>query len=261
MPQLRCLLDESSPRAHSVLENRLHALLRRYFSGWEANVPFDDELGLIGIVDVLFVAARLVIEVDGRAYHADNRFQSYWTRKYPLIRAGYTALRLTYDDDNTSATAGHRAHLRNSRRPAQCIEITNSREDRTDLDFQRADRDQPGGHPIARPPITWTWTWKTDFPPDGPVFVTSRKPAAIPSWSATAAAAANNADVSAGSCREIAVMSWWWARGITRTCVGACGLMSRNATVRSSARTTSAGISPAMIGRTDRSGRMPCRAG
>ena len=97
-PQLRCLLDESSPRAHSVLENRLHALLRRYFSGWEANVPVADQLGLIGIVDVLFAAARLVIEVDGRAYHADNRFQSDRTRQNRLIRAGYTVLRFTFDD-------------------------------------------------------------------------------------------------------------------------------------------------------------------
>ena len=39
----------------------------------------------------------------------------------------------------------------------------------------------------------------------------------------------------------------WWLRGITSTCVGACGLMSRNATARSVDSTTSAGMSPATI--------------
>ncbi len=39
----------------------------------------------------------------------------------------------------------------------------------------------------------------------------------------------------------------WWSRGMTSTCVGACGLMSRNATVPADSRTIFAGTSPETI--------------
>jgi very-short-patch-repair endonuclease len=58
-----------------------------------------DADGLIGIVDVLFDEARVVVEIDGRAYHSDDvAFQRDRTRQNRLMRAGYLVLRFTWDD-------------------------------------------------------------------------------------------------------------------------------------------------------------------
>jgi very-short-patch-repair endonuclease len=55
--------------------------------------------GLIGIVDLMFEGAKLVIEIDGHAYHSDDiAFQRDRSRQNRLVRAGYTILRFTWDD-------------------------------------------------------------------------------------------------------------------------------------------------------------------
>ncbi len=98
-PQLLQLLAESVDGAHSWLEARLILLLKSAgIRGWVANAPVSDASGLIGIADILFPGARLIIEVDGRRYHDADRFQSDRTRQNRLVRAGYTVLRFTYDD-------------------------------------------------------------------------------------------------------------------------------------------------------------------
>jgi hypothetical protein len=86
--------------AHSEAEVRVHALLRRAgVTRWTANTPVSDADGLIGIVDVLFDGARVVVEIDGRAYHSDDvAFQRDRTRQNRLMRAGYLVLRFTWDD-------------------------------------------------------------------------------------------------------------------------------------------------------------------
>ena len=40
--------------------------------GWESNVGLHDGDGLIGIVDLLFEDVKLVLEIDGRAYHSED---------------------------------------------------------------------------------------------------------------------------------------------------------------------------------------------
>src|SRR5439155_6087543 len=68
--------------------------------GWEANVPICDGAGeLIGVGDIVFRAARVVVELDGRAYHVDDeRFEEDRYRQNRLVGAGWTVLRFTWRD-------------------------------------------------------------------------------------------------------------------------------------------------------------------
>ncbi len=88
----------SGARADS--ERRLVAALRRKgVHGWSCNLAVSDERGLIGIVDLAFPAFRLVIELDGRAWHVDrDRFQRDRSRQNRLVAAGWTVLRFTWED-------------------------------------------------------------------------------------------------------------------------------------------------------------------
>lgn len=81
-------------------ERRLTALLRGAgITGWRANVPISDGEGLIGVGDVAFDRERLVIEVDGWAYHSSpDRFQRDRQRQNRLVRAGWRVLRFTWRD-------------------------------------------------------------------------------------------------------------------------------------------------------------------
>lgn len=107
--QLRMLLDETADGALSVAERLLVELLRRArISGWELNVRIADAAGIIGVVDVLFRDARLVIEVDGWVAHRD-RFHADRARDARLAALGYQVLRLTWQDltrqpDRTTTT-------------------------------------------------------------------------------------------------------------------------------------------------------------
>jgi very-short-patch-repair endonuclease len=107
---LLMLLELGRTGAASVAEQRLHRLLRAAaLDGWQANVPLHDGAGLIGVADVLFDAARLVIEVDGFAAHRGrDRFVADRRRQNRLVNAGYTVLRFTWDDlrDRPDAVLG-----------------------------------------------------------------------------------------------------------------------------------------------------------
>ncbi|HWS57053.1 MAG TPA: type IV toxin-antitoxin system AbiEi family antitoxin domain-containing protein [Actinotalea sp.] len=92
-------LDDLARGTLSRAERRLHAILRRGgVTGWAFNQQVRDAQGLIGRVDVLLAAARLVIEVDGFAFHDRGRFQADRTRQNRLVAAGYTVLRFTWAD-------------------------------------------------------------------------------------------------------------------------------------------------------------------
>ena len=80
-------------------EDRLHTILRRAgITGWTANASLLEALGVAAVADVYFPAVRLVLEVDGRAAHSSDRFQSDRTRQNALIVAGCTVLRYTWRD-------------------------------------------------------------------------------------------------------------------------------------------------------------------
>jgi very-short-patch-repair endonuclease len=96
---LRRALADVDRGALSAAEQRLHRLLDRdRLRGWEADVQVHDGDGLVGRVDVLFPAAKVVIEVDGYAYHSRAAFQADRTKQNRLIAAGYTVLRFTWAD-------------------------------------------------------------------------------------------------------------------------------------------------------------------
>jgi very-short-patch-repair endonuclease len=66
-------------------------------TGWRTNAPIADGRGLIGVGDVVFARRKLVLEVDGWAYHsAEERFQRDRTRQNRLVAAGWTVLRFTW---------------------------------------------------------------------------------------------------------------------------------------------------------------------
>jgi very-short-patch-repair endonuclease len=84
----------------SAGERRLTALLREAgISGWQSNVPIQDGSQVIAIGDVVFPRLRLIIEVDGWAFHIDRHmFQRDRSRQNRLVAAGWTVLRFTWRD-------------------------------------------------------------------------------------------------------------------------------------------------------------------
>jgi very-short-patch-repair endonuclease len=87
--------------ARSAAERAAHNLLRTAkIAGWRANGEICDRWGeLIGVGDIVFARERLVIELDGRAYHVTpERFQRDRDRQNRLVAAGWTVLRFTWHD-------------------------------------------------------------------------------------------------------------------------------------------------------------------
>jgi len=99
-PQLRRLAEETRQGAVSGGERRLHGLLRDAgIGGWQANCRVEDGAGSIGVVDILFPEARIVIEFDGvRAHSATDVFVRDRRRQNRLLLAGYAVLRFTWAD-------------------------------------------------------------------------------------------------------------------------------------------------------------------
>ena len=99
-PRLVRLVRAASGGSCSAAERLAAQLLRRAgIVGWSANVEIRDERGLIGVGDVVFEDVKLVIELDGWAFHATpDRFQRDRRRQNRLIAAGWTVLRFTWRD-------------------------------------------------------------------------------------------------------------------------------------------------------------------
>jgi len=100
VPRVRRLLGQARGGERSVAERRLTSLLTKNgITGWVANQVIMDSAGVIGIGDVVFPERRLVIEVDGLAFHVTpERFQRDRVRQNRLIAAGWTVLRFTWRD-------------------------------------------------------------------------------------------------------------------------------------------------------------------
>ncbi len=87
--------------ARSAAERLAIDLLRRAgIGGWVANVPIHDPAGsLIGVGDLVFGVERVVVELDGRAFHTTaDRFERDRQRQNRLTSAGWTVLRFTWQD-------------------------------------------------------------------------------------------------------------------------------------------------------------------
>ena len=93
--QLRALVADTADGAIGALERRLHELLdEARITGWSANEPIVVDGVIVARADVLFRAERVIVEVDGRAYHTD--FEADRARLNTLALAGYTVLRFTW---------------------------------------------------------------------------------------------------------------------------------------------------------------------
>ena len=86
----------------------------------DSNAELHDERGLIGHGDLVFDAARLVVELDGWAYHTDpDRFQRDRARQNRIVAAGWRVLRFTWRDLTerpAAVVAAIRAELDRSKR-------------------------------------------------------------------------------------------------------------------------------------------------
>lgn len=99
-PQLARLVLVAGSGARSAAERRAGELLNKAgITGWTGNFQICDERGVIGEGDLVFEAERLVVELDGWAFHVTaQRFQRDRQRQNRLIRAGWTVLRFTWRD-------------------------------------------------------------------------------------------------------------------------------------------------------------------
>jgi len=95
----RQALADTANGALGAAERRLHGVLESaWITGWLADQKTWDLAGLIGRADILFLRERLIVEMDGAAYHGADKFQSDRTRQNRLVNAGYTVLRFTWAD-------------------------------------------------------------------------------------------------------------------------------------------------------------------
>jgi hypothetical protein len=119
--QLRTLHASTAAGAASPPERRLHQLLRRAgIVGWVSGAPVHDGHGLIGLADVLFAEARVIVEIDGYAVHSGRAaFVADRRRQNRLVAAGYVVLRFTWWDlvDRPDDVIGTVGEVLAARRP------------------------------------------------------------------------------------------------------------------------------------------------
>ncbi|MEH3154693.1 MAG: type IV toxin-antitoxin system AbiEi family antitoxin domain-containing protein [Gordonia paraffinivorans] len=94
-PRAAAIIEACAGGARSHAERIAHRLLDgASITGWTAN---DEASGYAG--DLLFADARLIVEIDGFAFHsAADDFQRDRTRQNALVAAGWTVLRFTWAD-------------------------------------------------------------------------------------------------------------------------------------------------------------------
>ena len=99
-PRLLRLLRVTRSGAVSPAERRMHTLLHAAgLRGWRAGCQIFDGDGLIAVVDLLFAAERLIVEIDGWAAHGSREaFVTDRRRQNRLVNAGYLVLRFTWED-------------------------------------------------------------------------------------------------------------------------------------------------------------------
>jgi very-short-patch-repair endonuclease len=99
-PKLARLIGTAAGGARFAAERQLVALLRRSkVVGWAPNAPIRVADRVVAVGDVVFERARLVVEVDGLAFHiTPERFQRDRIRQNLLVTAGWTVLRFTWRD-------------------------------------------------------------------------------------------------------------------------------------------------------------------
>ena len=99
-PRLVRLVARVAAGSRSAGERLMVRLLREAdITGWAVNARIVDGGRLLGIGDVVFERAKLVIELDGWAFHsAPDRFQGDRVRQNGLVKARWNVLRFTWHD-------------------------------------------------------------------------------------------------------------------------------------------------------------------
>lgn len=89
------MLTAAASGARSEAERILLQLLRRSkINGWVAN-----QTACGYPVDVMFAEQKVIVEIDGMAFHSDaEAFQHDRTRQNVLVANGWTILRFTWSD-------------------------------------------------------------------------------------------------------------------------------------------------------------------
>jgi very-short-patch-repair endonuclease len=98
--RLRAVAPALDPASGSVLESLLRVLLRSAGLGPVTQFVVDDARGrFVARVDFCWPAARLVVEADGFAFHADRAsYRRDRERLNDLERCGWRVLRFTWED-------------------------------------------------------------------------------------------------------------------------------------------------------------------
>lgn len=92
------LLALAAGGARSEAERRLHALLHASgITGWTADHRVVLPRHGVAVLDIAFPAARVLVEVDGWAYHRDlPAFRRDQERQNALVLAGWTVPRVNW---------------------------------------------------------------------------------------------------------------------------------------------------------------------
>ncbi len=93
----RLNVARTSTRPWSMAERRYHDLFDEHgLRGWVANQVLRLD-GFTCVPDIMFRRERLVVEIDGREFHADREaFESDRRREDELVKAGWRVLRFTW---------------------------------------------------------------------------------------------------------------------------------------------------------------------
>jgi hypothetical protein len=115
--RLRAYVEYYRSGAAAASELLLHGGLRRKgISGWLPNALVHLADGSAVAVDILFPAIKLVVEIDGYAFHGTRQaFEADRERDRRLLRSGYKVMRFTWRDlterlDSVTSEIAH--HLR-----------------------------------------------------------------------------------------------------------------------------------------------------
>ena len=92
----REVVEDSRDQPWSPAERLLHKILRQAgITGWATNHRVELE-NRNAHLDLAFVDLGIMVEVDGRAFHGDDAFESDRERQNDLVKAGWVPLRLTW---------------------------------------------------------------------------------------------------------------------------------------------------------------------
>ena len=96
--RVRAMAESCVGEPWSWLEWRFQSAARAVGAGWRFNAPIDLPDGSAHVVDALHVGTGTIVELDGKHFHGQDRFQADRSRDQRLAAAGYVVVRITWED-------------------------------------------------------------------------------------------------------------------------------------------------------------------